>query len=119
MTRKPAKFEILITQDAEDDLEQIHDFLAIHYDLKQANNALDEIYKAATTLATFPNRGSYPKELLALGILEFRQLVHKRFRIIYRVIGHQVSINLIADGRQDMQTLLTRRILSTHVNPFH
>lgn len=31
--------------------------------------------------------------------------------MIYRVIGRQVFIYLIADGRRDMQALLQRRLL--------
>ena len=59
----------------------------------------------------FPERGSYPKKLLALGIREYRQAHFKPYRIIYRVSGKQVIIYIIADGRRDMQTLLTRRML--------
>ncbi len=59
----------------------------------------------------YPERGSYPKELLALGIREYRQAHFKPYRLIYRVSGKQVIIYIIADGRRDMQTLLTRRML--------
>lgn len=51
------------------------------------------------------------KELLALGIREYRQTHFKPYRLIYRVSGKQVIIYLIADGRRDMQTLLMRRML--------
>jgi toxin ParE1/3/4 len=58
-----------------------------------------------------PERGDYPKELLALGIREYRQTSLKPYRVIYRVAGSQVIIYLIADGRRDMQSVLTRRLL--------
>lgn len=32
-------------------------------------------------------------------------------RVIYRVVGKQVIIHLIADGRRDMQSVLGRRLL--------
>ena len=54
---------------------------------------------------------SYPKELLQLGIREYRQALFKPYRLIYRVTGKQVFIYMIADGRRDMQMLLTRRML--------
>lgn len=119
MSKKISPFEIIITHDAEADLELIHDFLATHVDLKHANTTLDEISKAVSTLSTFPDRGSYPKELIELGIREFRQLISKRYRIIYRVLGNQVVINVIADGRQDMQALLARRVLIAYTNGLH
>lgn len=112
MTVKPPKFKILITKDAQADLEQIHDFLIRYQGLRYANDTLDELSQSIKTLTTLPDRGSHPRELLALGIVEFRQLIHQRFRIIYRVIDRQVVIQLIADGRQDMQSLLTRRVLA-------
>ena len=43
----------------------------------------------------------------------------KPYRVIYRVIGKQVIIYLIADGRRDMQSLLSRRLLGAwpHIVP--
>ena len=51
------------------------------------------------------------EELLQLGIREYRQAHFKSYRLIYRVAGKQVFIYMIADGRRDMQMLLTRRML--------
>lgn len=111
MSKKISQFEVLITRDAESDLELIHDFLATQFDPKYANTTLDEISKAVSTLATFPDRGSHPRELLELGIRDFRQRISNQFRIIYRVLESQVMIMLIADSRQNMQGLLARRVL--------
>ena len=52
------------------------------------------------------------RELLALGIKEYRQAFFKPYRVIYRVIDSRVIIYVIADGRRDMQTVLARRLLS-------
>jgi toxin ParE1/3/4 len=62
------------------------------------------------SLSRFPERGSYPKELVVLGIKEYRQTSFKPYRVIYRT-GSQVTIYLIADGRRDMQSVLARRLL--------
>jgi toxin ParE1/3/4 len=72
---------------------------------------LDQLVKVAESLSRFPERGSYPKELIALGIKEYRQTFFKPYRVIYRVVGSRVIIYLIADGRRDMQSLLARRLL--------
>lgn len=56
-------------------------------------------------------RGTYPKELLVIGIRKYRQTFFKPYRVIYRVIGKRVHNSLIADGRRDMQSLLSRRLL--------
>jgi toxin ParE1/3/4 len=60
---------------------------------------------------TAPTRGSPPKELRALGDKEYRQVFFKPYRLIYRVVGQQVVIYLIADGLRDTQSLLARRLL--------
>jgi toxin ParE1/3/4 len=49
--------------------------------------------------------------LLDLGIKDYRQVVFKPYRLIHRVMGRDVVVFVIADGRRDMQSLLTRRLL--------
>jgi len=64
-------------------------------------------------LARFPERGNCPRELLALGIKDYRQTAFKPCRVIYRILGRQVVIDVIVDGRRDVQNLLARRLLGT------
>ena len=104
-------FDVLLTRDAAGDLEELYDYIAEHDAPSKADYVLDRIQKVIDTLATFPERGSYPKELLALGIREYRQTFFKPYRVIYRIIDQHVYVYLIADGRRDMQALLERRLL--------
>jgi len=105
------KYEVLLTQGAEQDLESIYDYIA-EFDCKaNADYVLDRLLEVVEGLAAFPERGAYPKELVALGIRDYRQIVFKPYRVIYRVIGQKVYIYVIADGRRDIQSLLARRLL--------
>ena len=104
------RFEVLLTEDTLRDLEEIHDYIAEHDTPANAEHVLDRIEEAVKGLARFPGRGAHPKELLALGIREYRQMFFKPYRVIYRVSGRRVYIYLVADGRRDMQTLLARRL---------
>ena len=106
-----AKFEVLITEGAEQDLEAIHDYISGFDCVANANYVLDNFMDVVESLSKFPERGSYPKELVGLGIKEYRQTFFKPYRVIYRVAGSQVIIYLIADGRRDMQSVLARRLL--------
>lgn len=63
------------------------------------------------SLADFPERGSIPKELLALGIGQYRQIITKPYRIIFGSLPEQVIVHAILDGRRDMQTLLMQRLV--------
>ncbi len=104
-------YKVLLTQGAERDLEAIYDYIAEHDTRASADYVLDKLMEVAETLAAFPERGSHPKELLALGIREYRQVHFKPYRLIYRISGKQVIVYIIADGRRDMQTLLMQRML--------
>ena len=111
MADKPNRYEVLLTQAAEHDLESIHDYIAEFDCVLNANYVLDQLMEVVDRLAQFPERGSYPKELASLGIKEYRQSAFKPYRVIYRLIDGQVIIYLIIDGRRDMQTALSRRLL--------
>ncbi|XVJ71167.1 MAG: type II toxin-antitoxin system RelE/ParE family toxin [Rhizobacter sp.] len=111
MAGTSAKFEVLLTEGAEQDLEAIYDYISEFDCVANANHVLDALLDVVQSLSRFPERGSYPKELVSLGIKEYRQTFFKPYRLIYRVTGSQVIIYLIADGRRDMQTVLSRRLL--------
>lgn len=106
-----APFEALLIEGAEQDLEAIHDYLSKFDCVANANHVLDAVMDVVQSLSRFPERGSFPKELVGLGIKEYHQIFFKPYRVIYRVTGSQFIIYLIADGRRDMQTVLARRLL--------
>jgi len=105
------RFKVLLTAGAESDLNELHGYISEHDSPQNADYVLDKLLEVAESLATFPERGSYPPELLVLGIREYRQSFFKPYRVIYRVIGKQVIIYVITDGRRDMKSLLARRLL--------
>lgn len=105
------RFNVLLTADAERDVDEIYGYIVAHDSPGNAGHVLDRIEEALQSLSTFPERGAYPKELVALGIREYRQTFFKPYRVIYRIIERRVYVYLIADGRRDMQTLLERRLL--------
>ena len=105
-------YRVLLTQDAVNDLEELDTWIATHDSPEHADYVLDRISEVFQKLAELPERGSYPKELYALGIRDFREVFFKPYRIIYRVERRNVYVYLVADGRRDMQTLLSRRLLT-------
>lgn len=111
MAGKPTRYEVLLTAGAEQDLESIHDYIAEFDSVANADHVLDRLMDVVDGLVQFPERGSYPKELVALGIKAYRQAAFKPYRVIYRVLGSRVVIYLIIDGRRDMQSVLARRLL--------
>lgn len=107
-----ARYTVYLTAGAEADLADIHDWIAVHRTLEQADAFLDTMLARIDSLEAFPDRGSVPAELDALGIRDFRQIVAPPYRLLYRVIVDSVFVLLVADGRRDFQALLERRLLA-------
>ncbi len=103
-------FDVLLTNDAARDLEDIYNFIALHDSPQTADYVLSRIEEVFSSLSEFPERGVYPNELLALGIREYREIFFKPYRIVYRVMTNIVYVLLIVDGRRDMQSILQRRL---------
>ena len=102
---------VFLTNDAAGDLEELYDYIALHDSPQKADYVLEQVERAFSGLSKFPERGAHPKELLALGIREYREIFFKPYRIIYRVMDKNVYVLLITDGRRDMNTLLQQRLI--------
>ena len=105
------RYRVLLTDDAVRDLEELEVYIHGHDSPRSAEHVLGKIADAFLSLEELPERGDHPPELAALGIQEYREVFFKPYRIIYRVQNKNVYVYLIADGRRDMQDLLSRRLL--------
>jgi len=104
-------FHVQLADDAARDLEDICDYIDRHDSPARRDYVPERSERAFQGLSEHPHRGSHPRELLDIGIKEYREVVYKPYRIVYRVVGDKVYVLVIADGRRDMQTLLQRRLL--------
>jgi len=107
----PSRFEVLLTRDARLDLEELHTWLSGAASAPAADRLLAEMTQAMERLARFPNRGSIPRELLELGVQQYRQILVKPWRLVYQVQDQRVIVMLIADTRRDLASLLMTRLL--------
>ena len=67
-----SKYSVLLTEGAAQDLEAIYDDIAEFDDPVKVDHVLDRLMATAEPLTIMPERGSYPRELLALGIKDCR-----------------------------------------------
>jgi toxin ParE1/3/4 len=65
-------FAVFLTEDTAGDLDDLYDYIAQYDTPRKAKYVLKRFEKTFASLAEFPERGAYPKELLALGIREYR-----------------------------------------------
>lgn len=105
------QFSVLLTDDAAQDLKELYDYISTSDQRQKADYVLDKIEEIFEGLTELPERETYPPELAELGILEYREVFFKPYRIIYRIIKKQAYIYLIVDGRRNIRTLLERRLL--------
>ncbi len=105
------QYAVSLTDDAKTDLQDIYDYIAGHDAPAKADGVLDKLEALVQSLGRFPERGVVTKELRDVGIKDYREVYFKPYRVIYRVLGAKVYVYLIVDGRRDMQTLLTRRLI--------
>ena len=104
-------FDMIWLYSAERDLNDLADYIAEHDSPNMAEYVVAKILDATAVLALHPNAGAYVKELESIGNREYRQVFFKPYRVIYRVAGRKVFIYIVADGRRDLQALLSRRLL--------
>lgn len=104
-------FTVWLTDDAARDLSELCDYIATNHGRAEADYVLGRIEHAFSGLSDSPQRGVYPKELLILGIREYREVLFKPYRMVYRIVGEDVYVLLVVDGRRDLQASLQRRML--------
>ncbi len=75
----------------------------------EADRILDGIVTRAESLATFPHRGRRPPELRGTPGDGWLELIEAPWRILYQVVGTDVKIHGILDGRRPLQHLILDR----------
>lgn len=56
-------------------------------------------------------RGHIPPEMARLGVHDFREIHYKPYRILYEIIGTEVIVHAVVDGRRDLRDILAARLL--------
>jgi len=104
-------FGVLLSEDAERDIEDIFRYVAREDSPEKAERLLMALEESCLGLSSLPGQGNVPKELEPLGMTEFREVHFRPYRVIYRIVGREVIVYGVLDGRRDMQTLLHRRLV--------
>jgi toxin ParE1/3/4 len=102
---------VYFVDDAEKDLFEIYEYIKKSGYPFNAMGLYSQIERACFDLSEMPERGHIPPELERIGVLDYREIHVKVYRIIYQVFGSDVYIHCILDGRRDIQAILQQRIL--------
>lgn len=105
------KYRVNLSFSAEEDLIEIYKFVFLNDSPEKAEKLYSKLYEKCVALKKYPYRGHVPQELSLFGINDFLNIIFKLYRIIYQIIGKDVFIHCILDGRRDMQKLLQERLI--------
>ena len=100
-----------ITEEAGKDLLDLWGYVATNDDAGEADALLNHLEQTCGDLAHTPERGHIPPELERLGVEAYREIHYKPYRIIYEVVGRDVFVYAVVDGRRDLQAFFERRLL--------
>jgi len=95
------KYKVNLTLHAQNDLEQIFDYIAAE-SISNAANFILELEKKVHSLHTFPERHPLIPENEYFGT-DYRHLIYQKYRIIYRIIKRSVFILRIIHGAKLLQ----------------
>jgi len=104
------KYKVKWTKNAIYDLEDIIEYIKID-SIKIAKNIFYEIKDECQKLYFFPERKRVVPELQQLGITKYRELIYKRWRIIFKIQEDKVFILLVVDSNRNLEDILYQRLL--------
>ena len=108
------EYKVIWADIAEDDLKNIIEYIADDSLLK-AQKVFDKIRKKASSLYILPERGHLVPELKDQGILQYREIIHSPWRIIYRISEHEVYVLAVLDSRRNIEDILLKRLLNKEI----
>lgn len=93
---------IVFTEAAREQAKAAARYIAEQGSPQVATEWLDGLIEAIESLATLPHRCGLARENDLFPDAELRQLIFKSHRVIYTVIGDEVTILHVRHGRQDV-----------------
>ena len=85
------KYKVIWADIAEDDPKNIIEYIA-NESIVNARRVFNKIKDRASNLFILPEQGRVVPELKDQGILQYRELIHSPWRIIYRVSENKVKV---------------------------
>ena len=105
--------KVVILASAEQDLQELRAYLVKNFSVATWQATYSDLKQAIRHLARHPLMGGIPEALESLQLVQYRQVLSGKNRIIYEVRGDTVFVHLIVDVRRDMASVLMRRLVRT------
>lgn len=103
-------FEVLWTKSAKDDLELVIEYIKLD-SISIAKEIFLGIKNECESLYYFPKRKRVVPELQQIGIFKYREIIYKRWRIIFKIENQKVYILLVVDSSRNLEDILFQRLI--------
>jgi len=107
------KYSVIWTKSAQFDLELIIEYIKLSSQTI-AKDIFLEIKKECDKLYFMPTRKRVVPELQHIGILKYREIIYKRWRIVYKVEESMVWVLLVIDSSRNLEDLMLQRLLNSN-----
>lgn len=107
-------FTVMLLEDAEQDLIDIHAYIQNRFSTSLANEIYQQIRDDILMLEENPNLGTLIPQLAELGMNQFRHMVvMKKNRVVYEIDSPNqlIYVFLICAERQEYDSVLRRQIM--------
>lgn len=104
-------FEITWTRAAITDLDLIIEYVAQSSGHGRAVKLYEKLRGTVDNLRKLPDRGRVVPELSLVAIREFREVIDRPYRIVFRIDENKIILVGILDARRDLESLLVDRAL--------
>ena len=102
---------IFILPDAQEDLLSLQEYMLDEWSESDWLKAEEEIFEKLALVETGFLTGASVQELAPVGILEYRNVFTSHHKLVYRRVGEDTFVYIVAGHRQDYPTLLMKRLL--------
>jgi plasmid stabilization system protein ParE len=109
------RYSVVWTDNAQYDLELIIEYIKID-SVTIAKEIFFEIKNECDQLYYMLTRKRIVPELQQIGIIKYREILYKRWRIIFKIEEDKVSILIVADSSRNLEDILFQRLIKTDNN---
>ena len=102
--------EVFWARTAAEDLAAVLDHIAAE-NPDAAREVLRRIRERAQTLNAFSTRGRVVPELRGIGAIQYRELIERPWRLIYRIDRDRIVVVALLDARRDLVAVLLERLV--------
>ena len=96
------KYKVNLTSSAGDDLFETYKYIYFNDSVEVADKIYSGLKEKCFSLQEFPERGHTPKESALFSINDFQEIIYNSHRIIYQIIGKEIFVHCVLNGRSDL-----------------